>query len=247
MSTPRTQPSGEGPEVNVVLLCKVDNARNIFNILSAIHIHHSTSKKDQMATCTASRNGLKFTIEESKSFQGNAFLQEEIFNEYRWDPKDEQGQYKFKINLSILMDCLGIFGGTSASSSFGSMGYTALQMIYPGYGESLIMMLEESGVVTDCAIKTMEAGELLDFNFRSFPITNKVIMIAESLLDAFHELDWSAGSVLILLSPDPPYFRLTSTSSSSGTSLQVTTIFSIHSQKKVKKIHSNSLTYHWVH
>jgi len=59
-------------DVQFVLLCKIDNARIIWNVLTAL----SHKKEGQFATVSVSGNGMKFTIEESKSFQGNAFLQE---------------------------------------------------------------------------------------------------------------------------------------------------------------------------
>jgi cell cycle checkpoint protein len=79
--------------------------------------------------------------------------------------------------------------------------------------------LEENGVVSNCALKTLDAEELQNFNFRSSPI---LIMEAEYLKDAFNELDWSSKQVRVLLSPDPPYFRL-STQGPSG-SCQVMSI-----------------------
>ena len=36
--------------------------------------------------------------------------------------------------------------------------------------------LEEDGVLTDCSIKTQEAEEMLDFNFSSTNVVNKVIL-----------------------------------------------------------------------
>jgi len=36
--------------------------------------------------------------------------------------------------------------------------------------------LEDSGVVTDCSIKTMEPDDTLDFNFSSTNVVNKVII-----------------------------------------------------------------------
>ena len=40
--------------------------------------------------------------------------------------------------------------------------------------------LEESGVVTECQIKTFEANETLDFDFAAANITNKIIMKVSS-------------------------------------------------------------------
>lgn len=45
------------------------------------------------------------------------------------------------------------------------------------YGQFFnIFRLEEDGVLTDCNIKTLEADEVLDFNFCSSNVVNKIIM-----------------------------------------------------------------------
>jgi len=36
--------------------------------------------------------------------------------------------------------------------------------------------LEDSGVVTDCSLKTMESDDTLDFNFSGANVVNKVII-----------------------------------------------------------------------
>jgi len=38
------------------------------------------------------------------------------------------------------------------------------------------LRLEEGGVVTECALKTLDAEDLLDVNFRGSPVHNKVEM-----------------------------------------------------------------------
>ena len=76
--------------------------------------------------------------------------------------------------------------------------------------------LEESGVLTDCSIQTQDADEILDFDFCSANVVNKVIMNAECLREVFAELDMSSEALEVLLSPSPPYCRL-STSGYAGT------------------------------
>ena len=68
--------------------------------------------------------------------------------------------------------------------------------------------LEESGVLTDCSIQTQDADEVLDFDFSSANVVNRVIMKADGLREVFAELDTSSESLEILLSPSPPYCRL---------------------------------------
>jgi len=93
-------------------------------------------------------------------------------------------------------------------SIFGSSAFVALQLAYGGYGQALVLMLEEGGVLSTCSLRTLQSEELQIFNFRGSPITNKIIMEAEYLKDAFNELDWTSAQVTILISPDAPHFRL---------------------------------------
>jgi hypothetical protein len=76
--------------------------------------------------------------------------------------------------------------------------------------------LEESGVLTDCSIQTQDADEVLDFDFCSSNVVNRVILKADCLREVFAELDMSSDSLEILLSPSPPFCRL-STSGFAGT------------------------------
>lgn len=173
-----------------VLLAKIDNARNVSNILKAIHFKES-------ATVFASSMGFKVTVEDSKCVQANAFIQEALFHEFLM----KEDQITFKINLTVLLECLTIFGGTPGES-------TSLKMCYAGYGCPLILVLEEDGVLTDCSIKTLEPDEILDFNFCSTNVINKIIMKSECLKEAFSELDMTSDILQFLMSPDPPHFRL---------------------------------------
>ncbi|XP_071946302.1 cell cycle checkpoint protein RAD1-like isoform X2 [Antedon mediterranea] len=188
-----TQESDEDNQY--VLIAKIDNAKNISNVLKAI-----LCKDKELATVFATENGLKVTVEDSKCVQANAFLQATIFQSYII--REESAT--FKISLNVLQDCLTIFGGGSSQGS-----NPALKICYAGYGSPLLLMLEENGVLTDCSIKTLESDETLDFNFTSANVINKIIMKSECLKEAFQELDMTSEVLEILLSPDKPHFRLT--------------------------------------
>ncbi|XP_063963632.1 cell cycle checkpoint protein RAD1-like [Lytechinus pictus] len=192
MSLISTQQSEEDGQH--VLSLRVDNARNVAMVLKAIHF-----KDRELATFCASENGLKVTVEDAKCVQANAFIQSNIFQEYYM----QEDTATFKINLSVLLECLTIFGSNPMGGAT-----PALKMSYGGYGSPLLLMLEESGVVTDCSIKTLEPDEMLDFNFCSANVVNKIIMKSDCLKDAFQELDMTSEVIEILLSPDKPFFRL---------------------------------------
>ncbi|KAL7831822.1 hypothetical protein AOLI_G00293700 [Acnodon oligacanthus] len=182
-----------------ILVASLDNARNLSNILKAI------SFKDH-AIFNATQNGLKVTVEDSKCLQANAFIQADIFQEFTLK-EDIVG---FQVNLTVLLDCLTIFGGSTVPGV-----NTALRMCYNGYGYPLTLFLEEGGVVTVCKINTQEPEELIDFDFCSTNVTNKVILQSDSLKEAFSELDMTSEILQLTMSPSHPYFRL-STFGNSG-------------------------------
>lgn len=183
----------EGSEdTEYILVAKLDNARNLSNILKGVHFKET-------ATCFFSSNGLKVTVENAKCIQANAFIQSGIFQEFTF----KEDSATFRINLNALMGCLNIFG-----SSKDSTVTTALKMCYTGYGSPLVLILEEGGVLTDCSIQTEEPDEALDFNFTSANVVNKIIMKSECLKEAFSELDMTSEVLEILMSPDSPFFRL---------------------------------------
>uniref|UniRef100_A0A0K8RWV2 Cell cycle checkpoint protein RAD1 n=1 Tax=Crotalus horridus TaxID=35024 RepID=A0A0K8RWV2_CROHD len=186
-----------------VLVATLDNVRNLSNILKAIHF------KDH-ATCFTSSNGLKFTVENAKSLQANAFIQAGIFQEF----VVREESVMFRINLSVLLDCLTIFGTNSLPGT-----QTALRMCYQGYGYPLTLYLEEGGVVTVCKIKTQEPEEILDFDFCSTNVINKIILQSEGLREAFSELDMTSEVMQITMSPDKPYFRLSTFGNAGSTHL----------------------------
>ncbi|XP_056146648.1 cell cycle checkpoint protein RAD1 [Lampris incognitus] len=182
-----------------IFVASLDNARNLSNILKAITF------KDH-AIFRATSNGLTVTVEDTKCLQANAFIQTEIFQEFTI----RENSVEFQVNLAVVLDCLTIFGGSTAPGVT-----TALKMCYEGYGYPLTLFLEEDGVVTTCKINTEEPEEPIDFNFCSTNVTNKVILQSDCLKDAFSELDMTSEVLQITISPNPPYFRL-STFGNSG-------------------------------
>lgn len=215
-SSPSSHPHGTAtsatassqPEIEMCFLAKISNARILTSILNGIHL-----KKDQLATMRVESGGIKFGVEESKALMGSCLLHKDLFEEYKYkepalsSPSDAPGSDRadqFKVNLSTLIDCLNIFGGGPGS-------FTSLQIIYKGYGNPLFLMLEENQVRTDCGLRTLETDGIPDYHFRSVPILNKAIMKSDCLKEALNELDWSSETLNILMSPDPPHFRLTTT------------------------------------
>ena len=69
--------------------------------------------------------------------------------------------------------------------------------------------LEESGVVTDCRIRTIYFDPVLDYDFASANVVSKIIMNSDTLKEIFGELDATSESVQFTVSPDSQHFRIT--------------------------------------
>ncbi|KAF5395739.1 Cell cycle checkpoint protein RAD1 [Paragonimus heterotremus] len=181
--------------MDALIYLSMDNAKIIINVLKAVQFR-------DLATVFATANGLKVTVEDAKCIQGNAFLHAELFREY----KLSKDVISFKTNINVLIDCLSIFGITSQTSS------TSLVLTYKEYGSTLDLLLEENGVVAECNIKTMEAFEVLDFDFSGSSSADKIIVKSECMREAFSELDMSSEILELTLIPPPaaqPRLRFT--------------------------------------
>ncbi|XP_071447685.1 cell cycle checkpoint protein RAD1 [Hetaerina americana] len=176
-----------------VFSAKMDNVKNISLLLKAVNFK-------EIATCFGTENGLKVTVEDAKCTQANAFIQSDMFQEYNLT----EDTVIFQINLSVFVECLNIFGSAHSPGST-----TALKMCYKGYGHPVKVLLEEGGVITDCSIKTQEPNEIIDFGFTPSDVLNKIILRSECLKEVFSEIDGSSDMLELLMSPDPPYFRIT--------------------------------------
>lgn len=194
----RSQATSQSQLGDGLLDAKLDDVQTILSILKTVSFA-------QEATCLMSSNGLKFIVEQSKSLEAKVFLQCGIFHEFFY-ADDEQTS--FRINLTMLLECLNIFGSSAT---------TTLRMSYAGYGSPLVLMLEDGGVLTDCSIRTMEPEEPLHIDIRSTEIPSNIIMKSQWLADVFAELDMTSELLRIQISPDKPWFRLT-TDGNAGTS-----------------------------
>eukprot|EP01147_Barroeca_monosierra_P002839 gene2839-5677_t len=176
-----------------VLQARLEDAKVMAKMLRSIAFA-------QEATCTILETGIKFACELSKCVQGRAFLQKSLFSYYRFAPEGEEADIiEFKINLPVLLECLGIFGQGDG---------VAIRLTYGGYGSSLNLLLEEHGVITDCSIRTQEPDEFADIDIRTATIPTNVIMKSDWLAEVFSDLDTSSDIIEFFLSPNAPHFRL---------------------------------------
>ncbi|XP_043682613.1 cell cycle checkpoint protein RAD1-like isoform X1 [Vespula pensylvanica] len=174
------------------LIAKLGSLKTIVNLLKALNFKES-------ATCFATENGLKITVEDAKCMQASAYIPGVIFVEFNL-----KEDLMFKINLSILVECLCMFW--SNINTTGSN--VALELFYKGIGNPLSILIEENGIITDCSLKTQNPEELLDFHLEPENVLNKVVLQTELLKDILYELDPTSEVIELLLSPEAPFFRI---------------------------------------
>ena len=138
----------------------------------------------------------------------------------------KEEEIKFQLNLTVLLECLNVFGsnkeqsGTSPALKFYFNGhgtpvtilYVFLVMqsavIFSKHFNAFFYSLEESGVITDCRIRTINYDPVLEYDFGA-NIIGRIIMISECLKEVFCELDSTSETVQFSMSPDSTDFRIT--------------------------------------
>lgn len=167
------------------------NLKIVIQLLKAINFKETT------AICYSSENGLKITVEDAKCMQAIVYIPSAVFDEF-----ELKEDVIFSLSLNILIECLCMFWPASQDNS------VAVQIFYKGTGFPLSIIIEEDGVITDCSLKTLETDTLLDFHLEAENIVNKVVLQTELLKDVIAELDPTSELVEFHLSPDAPFFRI---------------------------------------
>ncbi|GAA5993436.1 hypothetical protein JCM10908_002189 [Rhodotorula pacifica] len=90
-------------------------------------------------------------------------------------------------------------GGKAQTADEGKT--TSLQLSYTGVGEPLVMLLEESGIVTRCEITTYVPEGLLDLAFNDDDKVQRLIIKSDWLSDALLEVPSSSEKLSISFSP----------------------------------------------
>lgn len=196
------------------LVCTSESVKLLVTLLSCLA---SPGKKEQRIRCDIDAHGILFTAHsKGKSLQIKTSLGGELFETYKLSIEREPGddshdiaadkdedddlQLSFALNLNTLIECLSIFGP-------GALATTSLRMSYLPQTASLLLVVEDSGVICECAMQVLEhdgndVGQLeFESAFENSAVVGRCIMQSEPLHDAFAELyDLpSAASVTIAM------------------------------------------------
>lgn len=114
----------------------ISNVKNLIDALKALNISSATDALLHMG-----ENGLELIVQDSNCFQAILYVTDSAFTSYELN-----GVARFKINLSVLCDCLGIFHHPENS----------IWMIYKGKGAPLLLIMEDmanNNCKIECSIK----------------------------------------------------------------------------------------------
>ncbi|KAG2386473.1 hypothetical protein C9374_002217 [Naegleria lovaniensis] len=173
-----------------IMVADIASAKIFANIMQCINPSDIKKKREQAwAICEIVEEGIKFYIQD-RTFQGVAAMKSGIFQNYLFSaPKDTK--YQFEINVSVLIDCLILYGANASQG-------TIVKLCYPGVDNTLSLLLGEERVVTDCNIKIRKCElDPIDFKFKEHPIGTKIILKSEILTDALAEIDWLSKTLEI--------------------------------------------------
>ncbi|KAF1795028.1 Rad1/Rec1/Rad17 [Phytophthora cactorum] len=192
------------------LTCTTESVKILVTLLSCL----AHGKRDQRVRCDVDRRGMMFTAHsKGKSLQIKTSIGRELFESYKLgaggpeateqdeDEDDEDAvQLSFALNVNLLIECLSMFGPSALAT-------TSLRMTYEPESASLLLVVEDSGVMCECSMQVLEheGGDMgqLEFEtaFEQSAVVARCIMQSEPLRDAFAELyDLpSAASVTIAM------------------------------------------------
>ncbi|KRT78655.1 hypothetical protein AMK59_8223, partial [Oryctes borbonicus] len=167
----------------------------IYNVLRSISFK-------EHAIIHPMEEGLKVTVEEMRCVETSAYIPACLFSSYYIDTTED---IKFKISLKVLTECLHIYGDESSSS---------LKLSYRSLGAPLCLVLKhnEENISVDCEIQTMNADEFFELSLSDECSSNKIMLHANGLTEIFNELDPTSDDFRISINPNPPYLRITTTS-----------------------------------
>ena len=81
---------------------------------------------------TISSRGIKFTAEDASSMQATVFIQEHLCSAFAVDMKTVKEGFYFGLDLSVLIDCLNLYGSNTLHP-------TTVQMVLPPDGQKLAL------------------------------------------------------------------------------------------------------------
>ncbi|KAI5920720.1 repair protein Rad1/Rec1/Rad17 [Camillea tinctor] len=216
------------PQQQPLFRAVASSTRQIYQLLKCI----SFSPKVHVEL---TQDGIRFSADHARVMQGMAFLDKGLFTTYTLNcDNEDDSRPQFQMNLAALLEALQIFGATDIAAraakadaepyrsnlrnyrpdafshqTLGMPGTCCL--VYEENGSPLSVILEESGIKTQCNMVTYTPESPEDIPFNRADLSFKIIMQARWLLDSLSELaPMSPARITISALPNAPFLRLSS-------------------------------------
>ncbi|XP_028155635.1 cell cycle checkpoint protein RAD1-like [Diabrotica virgifera virgifera] len=173
---------------------EITDFRIVHNVLKSIAV------KDYVIV-RPMEEGLKLTLDEMKCIETSIYIPSSIFTSYNVDSTED---IIFKMSLKVFVDILNIFGDE---------GNPTFKLSYATVGAPLCIVMNEveENITVDCEIRTMNVDDFTDVSLADECNLNKMVIGANILAELLNRLNNSADDLKVTLSPDPPYFTLSTT------------------------------------
>lgn len=154
---------------------------------------------------TQPTHGIKFTIEETGCLLASVIIPRGSFAEFRQQPP----LLRIRLTLSLLLDCLQIFGNHNFADRFSS---SSVSMAYQGEGYPLVLKIRDGEKDCVCELATMENIEHdYDFQFHAHGTVNRAVIHSETMREALGELEYGGATTAELrMAPEMPRLVLSS-------------------------------------
>mmetsp|Transcript_25953 Transcript_25953/g.65220 ORF Transcript_25953/g.65220 Transcript_25953/m.65220 type:complete len:280 (+) Transcript_25953:94-933(+) len=184
--------ASQTPGAQPILSVKMDSAIVLSGLLATLKLG-----KGQNVFFLVREEGITFVVEDFRNVQASMLVPRALFQDFSYRLNEV---IEFKVVLSALVECLNLFGPTDTR--------TMLELSLPASREKLVLTLTNGSVLTLVELRILDSDGTADLQFNALPILNKVIMRSDTLKEVLSELDWSNDAMVLLLSPDDPFFRI---------------------------------------
>ncbi|XP_018321800.1 cell cycle checkpoint protein RAD1-like isoform X2 [Agrilus planipennis] len=179
--------------MDIQFLAEIKDLKVVYNVLKSIIF------KD-FVVMRIMEEGMKITVDDMKCVETSVYIPSNIFFVYKIKCDED---IVFKISHKVFTECLHIFGDD---------GNPSMKMSYkgPGFPLSLVLKHQEENIIVDCEIKTMDVeDEFPDVNLAEECNLNNVVLNAGHFVEILSNIDHNSDELELFLSPEPPYFRIT--------------------------------------
>ncbi|CAO1382177.1 unnamed protein product [Diamesa serratosioi] len=200
--------------INFAATIKSSYIKLFMNVIKALNFVDNTEIQ-------LSEEGLKYVVEESKSFQTTAYVKKDFFSRFIYRAPEDVEMLSFGVNMTTFTEFLNAFLDNDLSS---------MKMIYYGEGNPLAFIFtqvdslnndeeelvdedededeEAAGeITTEYILRTKQSLELIDFNVSNPLLGSSLIVFGPDLFGILNNFDRSVDELEIIITNKELQFK----------------------------------------